>query len=259
MRENGYSEEFIQMTGECSKRQLYDYKAVFESDMAVTEDGIMPMLDLGQDWEGFTGKLTVSHISYKDNVSEKQLSFNWAWNKEMPVFQDATSIYWGDSFTALPDTAWLQFCSDGIRTEYKTTHPSITVPKNLVSASFYVYRGTDAITQYEPNIGIATRFRISDEKTIRMNYASGSYGVYKFDIGNYTGTYSIIIVKANSNPDYNGYNSAVANYFRWTTYTNWDASFSIGYPSGVSLNLDPKYEYVYEKSTDKPVVFRYKS
>ena len=77
------------MTGECSKRQLYDYKAVFESDMAVTEDGIMPMLDLGQDWEGFTGKLTVSHISYKDNVSEKQLSFNWAWNKEMPVFQDA--------------------------------------------------------------------------------------------------------------------------------------------------------------------------
>ena len=91
-----------------------------------------------------------------------------------------------------------------------------------------------------------------------MNYASGSYGVYKFDIGNYTGTYSIIIVKANSNPDYNGYNSAVANYFRWTTYTNWDASFSIGYPSGVSLNLDPKYEYVYEKCTDKPVVFSYK-
>lgn len=55
------------------KRALYEEGGVFDSD---SELNISPLLDLGQDWEGFTATLTASHLSYEDNVSTKFLVFN---------------------------------------------------------------------------------------------------------------------------------------------------------------------------------------
>lgn len=73
LSENGFSEEFILQTDEQTKRALYEEGGVFDSD---SELNISPLLDLGQDWEGFTATLTASHLSYEDNVSTKFLVFN---------------------------------------------------------------------------------------------------------------------------------------------------------------------------------------
>lgn len=122
LRENGFSEEFILQTGEQTKRALYEEEGVFESDSTLN---ISPMMELGQDWEGFTATLTASHLSYEDNVSTKFLVFNWKWNTSVPlnVLCDAVSIYWGDSFTAIPSSAGFEISGRGTAYEAEQRHP----------------------------------------------------------------------------------------------------------------------------------------
>ena len=258
LSENGFSEEFILQTGEQTKRALYEEGGVFDSD---SELNISPLLDLGQDWEGFTATLTASHLSYEDNVSTKFLVFNWKWNTSVPlnVLCDAVSIYWGDSFTAIPSSAGFEISGRGTASEAEQRHPGPgmeSLPFELSSLSFLFISGDSAITQYEPNVGIAFKFNVDENMTKKMYYGS-SWADYRIAMNDFGGSYSIKIVKTNSNPNYNGYNSAVANYFRWTSTTTYDFSFSIGYPGGVNLNIDPNLESYYEKSVDKAVSFRY--
>lgn len=167
LSENGFSEEFILQTGEQTKRALYEEGGVFDSD---SELNISPLLDLGQDWEGFTATLTASHLSYEDNVSTKLLVFNWKWNTSVPlnVLCDAVSIYWGDSFTAIPSSAGFEISGRGTAYEAEQRHPGPgmeSLPFELSSLSFLFISGDSAITQYEPNVGIAFKFNVDENMT----------------------------------------------------------------------------------------------
>lgn len=265
--ENGFSEEFIEATDDFTKRSIFEQNGTFESDSTVCP---MPMLDLGQDWPDFVGTLTVANIPEEQTQegypSHKRLIFNWEWdttvtsNDPIIVRCDAVSIYWGEDYHVLPETASFSISGTGTRIdsnigEVSNPHPSEPMPPDtLYHLNFLSNSGEEYITQYEIALGAAYRFAIPENLTKKMYY--GRYwGEYKIDLRQYNGTYSIEIIQVFDTPT-NKYNSAIGNYYRWEEKRTIDYSFEFSLDN-IAVNIDPKYEAKLAKSTDKIATFRF--
>ena len=121
------------------------------------------------------------------------------------------------------------------------------------NGTFLVERGNDAITSYSPGLGVGHRFAVSSQLTFRRTYGGGSYNTYMINPEDFSGSYSITIIKY---IEVNDYNAAAGAYIHWTDDLIVDYSLSFGYPSGISVSLDPEWQYSYEESSEVAVDFQ---
>jgi len=253
LRENGYPEEFIEKTGEGTKRLLYDRKGVFESQ---TRAGYSLNAEIDP---GFSASIYVSHISYAENVSEKQIVYNWEWNTESLGYERAVSsdiigLNWSHNYIASRDATIFEIQGYGNRTNVTPT-PDYHYPvPTICYASFIQKTGQDAITTATLGAGLGYQFSIPKD-TYYYQYYGPYYATFQLNMKKYNGTYSTIIRKGGVT--YDDYAGAVANYFRYTPHIdlNTKVQLNFGVPFSASITIEPKYVKDYTKSDDYMVDF----
>ncbi len=254
--EHGYSEDFVVMAGEQTKLALYEAGAVFEAELPINEgSGPNSRSSSVTDWPGFAHSLVVSDCTIEENYPKKIITYNWDWATFLRVFNDSVGIEWSGGFIALPETALFEIHGVG-QIDINRSHsvPGYDPPYvEYENGTFLVERGNDAITSYSPGLGVGHRFAVSSQLTFRRTYGGGSYNTYMINPEDFSGSYSITIIKY---IEVNDYNAAAGAYIHWTDDLIVDYSLSFGYPSGISVSLDPEWQYSYEESSEVAVDFQ---
>lgn len=262
LRDNGYSEEFIAMTGEQTKLRLYQENAVFLSESIISQNEGIATLDLdtsevGQDWEGFSGRLTASEVTAeKEGFTAIMLTFNWHWQSDMIVYHDIVAIAWGDDFDLIPESPFFELYGTGTKVFSHIPNPMIPELPEEATGPFMTLEGNKALSQLIIGEGVAFRIDIDYETWLfKREYVSGSYAMYEMDPNEYFGTYSVTIQRGAGG---DGYANALANYFHLSEKTEYDFSFSIGISkTPFQINVDPDIVDYFMKSADRVTDFYY--
>ena len=253
LRNNGYSEDFINGIGEQTKLHLYNQSAVFVDETIYPQATTRSQLP--QNWNGFSDTLTVSEITSEPNRPKLILTYRWTWATGLRVENDGIAISWGDDFTARRESALFEIYGiSRLKNEYCHI-PYIDIPEYNVNQTFQTIQGYNAVTTYAPNLGVGLRFSIDYDTTTRRYYQSGTYGDYGIDPDLFHGAYSITIEKVKT---HGNINSAMACYFHWVHDVNIEFEFSFSLvPPSINLSVSASQETYFEKSIDKSIEFEY--
>lgn len=247
LRDNGYSEEFIAMTGEQIKLRLYQENAVFQSsELIPINRSTRPMSEEAENYGGgekrFEGEgefdglsmiFTISDVSdEQEELSVKYLTLSWNWDSEYSLDSDAIGFVWDTEYEAQEESALYEVYGTGYKISETITNPSIPSLPQACTGTFMTITGLDAITHSSQQIdkgryterkeGVGYQYVVDTNKTITRQYASGSEATYQLDPNLVTCSYAIKIQKY-INPNHNSISGVVANYFLWKNAIDFEA------------------------------------
>lgn len=162
LSERGYSEQFVDWTGEETKRMLYDAGATFQTECKYIDGGTF-MQD-GDPWEDMYAHVTVSHVpTDEEGVVRKVVTYNWLWACEEAAEDDYILCRgdFVDKFSIVPEQTLLEVHGKG---EFHNSQ-NVEDPEGLADCIFLLRRGSDALSNF------------ADEKTVESYFAVDPYSV----------------------------------------------------------------------------------
>ena len=290
LRDNGYSEEFIEMVGPQTKLVLYQNGASLQNTISVPVNGGIELANentdpgfgddnpgfgyntISGDWEGFEAHLWVSDISDESiKSSKKMLTMAWNWSTGDLMEMDAVGFAWDSMYQFLEDSALFEVSGNAYKVAEYLPNPAIGSLPVAVQADFpeLTKTGYDAFTYAEDELtqenlytkrqsGVGYQFDVDFSSTVRRFFGSGSYADYQLNPAETSCTYSVMI-QNHIELDENKSLVINANYFHWTTqFDFWfdvTFDFTISYPPVVSISIDPEFNITeqHEKSSNLPV------
>ena len=162
LSERGYSELFIEWTGDETKRMLYDAGATFQTECSYIDGGTF--IQDGDPWEDMYAHVTVSHVpTDEEGVVRKVVTYNWLWACAEPAEDDYILCRgdFVDKFSIVPEQTLLEVHGRG------SLHNSQNVedPEDFADCIFLLRRGADALSNF------------ADEKTVESYFAVDPYSV----------------------------------------------------------------------------------
>ena len=154
--ERGYSELFIEWTGDETKRMLYDAGAAFQTGSGVTRGIFTP--DDGR-WADTYGMLVISHVPTDDEgVIRKIVTLSWLWASDQPVEEDYVLVNYdsGGGFSVYPEYTMFELHGEGVLYESEACG-AVSVPQKT-QGTFCVKRGSDALTTIDVGHGYAAYY-----------------------------------------------------------------------------------------------------
>lgn len=200
--ERGYSEQFVDWTGDETKRMLFEEDAVCQS-LAGVSAGRVPV-----DERYIYGIAAVSALpAEEEGVVRKIATFSWQWQGEERRSGDYISLGWQwdspSGYTLVPEQTMFELSGKGDKRDERWKG-SIQIPP-MEEGTFLLRRGAEAISrnigdksfEYDLSIDPGYMFRRIYYRGLAQSgamYEEG-YGDYSIRPGDYCGSYSLGLVK----------------------------------------------------------------
>lgn len=241
LRNNGYSEDFINEMGEQTKLHLYNQGAVFVSNSSTLTSRAV----VGS-WSGFSHQITVSDITEDSNQPKFILTYNFGWHTGIESYNDCFIVNWNNNFTALSSTAVYEIYGNGILVDKdNSASPSIPIPSVCESRTFLHKTGDGAVSTHYMDVGVGKKLYLDQCNLIRKYYVSGAWGDYGVNPESFNGAFSITISKINPVP---AIGMAVASFYHWTESIDYQFQLILGNTNSIGFTASDSSHY--EKSED---------
>lgn len=227
--ERGYSELFIEWTGDETKRMLYDAGAAFQTGSGVTRGIFTP--DDGR-WADTYGMLVISHVPTDDEgVIRKIVTLSWLWASDEPVEEDYVLVNYdsGGGFSVYSEYTMFELHGEGVLYENEASG-AVSVPEKT-QGTFSVKRGSDAMSTIDAGGGdVSYYFSVDPSCAFRRIYhhAVGAvtqgdeYADFHIQSNWHCGSYSLgLICALEPDDDSSGIQGITVQYRHNSDIYNW--------------------------------------
>lgn len=200
--ERGYSQQFIDWTGEVTKRMLFEEGAVCQS-LAGVGAGRVPA-----DERYIYGIAAVGALpAEEEGVVRKIVTFSWQWQGEERLSGDYISLGWlwdsPSGYTLVPEQTVFELSGKGDKRDERWKG-SVRIPP-VEEGTFLLRRGAEAVSRNIDDKSFEYDLSIDPAYMFRRIYYRGlpqsggmygeEYGDYSIRPGDYCGSYSLGLVK----------------------------------------------------------------
>lgn len=232
LRENGYSEDFIEGMGEQTKRHLYNeqasycFSSVLAPDYAPASTRSTPPDDGA--FDNFNHEITVSTIDDDPTDIQYIITYKFTWNSDVEANDyDYVALAWEGGFNFLSASPVYELYGPGTLVDSYSPTFFVPIPQTCESKTFLHITGNSAITKSQTRAGAATKLKLSNGQTFKKYYASGAWGEYGVNRKNFSVAYSVTIVEPTNNLKYNNVGACVFHWLEDYEITNFQISFGL--------------------------------
>lgn len=196
LREHDYSEEFITSAGLATKEMLVTMGAAYQTS---TGEVIGSNDEL---WQDFGAAITVSDASMlEEGLSVKVIIYQWQWAGEHLAEGDSLLFAWSSSYSLLPEYALFELYGTGSLQPETSSFGDEAFPQQA-EGSFVVQSAMKDSAYYTDDMlftiqgGMTLAYDITvDAGSMFRSIRSDTYADYSIDTGNYSGSFSIVLVQ----------------------------------------------------------------
>ncbi len=243
--DNGYSEFFIKNTGEQTKLHLYNQNAKFISTSVIPSYNPTSYTLTSNIWSGLSHQLTISDITEDSSQPQFILTYHFSWNTELALNNDCFTVSWSHGFAGITNSAVYELYGNGILTDSYTPSIYVPLPESCGTYTFLHKTGDAAMTSHFINNGIGKKLNLEQCTTLKMYYASGTYGIYSLNPESFNGNFSITIAQRNIS---SGIGTAVASFYHWEEDVEYEFQVVLGTETTIGVTASDNSHY--EKSPD---------
>ena len=196
LQEHGYSEGFITSAGLATKEMLVTMRAAYQTSAC----GVTGEND--ESWQDFGSVITVSDASMlEEGLSVKVITYQWQWTGEHLAEGDSLLFAWSGSYSLLPEYALFELHGTGSLQQETSSSGDEAFPQQA-EGSFVVQSAMKDSEYYTDDMlftiqgGMTLVYDITvDVGSMFRSIQSDTYADYSIDIGNYSGSFSIVLVQ----------------------------------------------------------------
>lgn len=249
LRENGYSEDFIEGMGEQTKRHLYNeqasycFSSVLAPDYAPASTRSTPPDDGA--FDNFNHEITVSTIDDDPTDIQYIVTYNFTWNSDVAANDyDLVALAWNSEFTFIAPSAVYEVYGPGERYERDNQLIVVPVPESFPNKTFIYLTGSDAIFRGNQQAGVANRLNLSQSQSYTLYYQSNAWGKYKVNRKNFCVAYSITIAEPTINKKYNNVCGTVFHWLEDYEVTDFQITFELPLRLSFTSTIEDTSRYI---------------
>lgn len=200
LQAHGYPAEFIATAGLASKGMLAEMGAIYEESAGNLGNSSAQGAGL---WQGFGSALTVSDASVRsEGLSVKVITYQWQWASERPAEGDSLFFAWSSGYSLLPECVLFELHGTGSLQQETSSLGDEAFPQQA-EGSFVVqsamagseYYTDDMLFTIQGGTTLAYDLVVDAGSMFRSVQPSDTYADYRIDIGDYSGSFSIVLVQ----------------------------------------------------------------